>query len=171
MRYRQELTALLIFSVASLMFAFPVFKNINHLGIHDWDQHLMYNAVPKQTILEFKQFPLWNPYYCGGNVMLANPQSSFLNPMFIFVLIFGEKIGLKLLILIYLIIGLFGMFLLARELKISLFSSYLAAFLFMLSGLYAMHLSVGHTVWMQLALIPYVFLFYLMSLEKIRYVF
>jgi len=33
--------------------------------------------------------------------MLANPQSSFLNPSFIFVLIFGEVIGLKLLILIY----------------------------------------------------------------------
>ena len=63
--------------------------------------------------LEFKQFPLWNPYYCGGNAMLANPQSSFLNPLFIFVLTFGEIIGLKLLIFIYLIIGLFGMFLLA----------------------------------------------------------
>lgn len=131
----------------------------------------MYNAVPKQSILEFKQFPLWNPYYCGGNAALANPQSSFLNPLFVFVLIFGGVIGLKLLIFIYLIIGLFGMFLLARFLKVSLVSSYLSAFLFMLSGLYAMHLSVGHTVWMQIAFIPYVFLSYLKSLKEIRYVF
>jgi len=171
MRHKQKLIALIIFIIISLIFTFPIFQNIKNWGIHDWDQHLMYNAVPKNTILEFKQFPLWNPYYCGGNALLANPQSSFLNPLFIFILIFGEVLGLKLLIFIYLIIGLFGMFLLARYIKISLISSYLSAILFMLSGLYAMHLSVGHTVWMQMALIPYVFLFYLKSIKKIEYIF
>ena len=168
MKHKQEIIALLIFFAVSLAFAYPVLQKIGNWGIHDWDQHLMYNAVPKNTILEFKQFPLWNPYYCGGNVMLANPQSGFLNPLFIFVLLFGEVIGLKLLIIIYLIIGLLGMFLLARHLKISLISSYLTAFLFMLSGLYAMRVSIGHTVWMQVALMPYVFLFYLKSLENTR---
>lgn len=171
MKHKKEFVALLIFFVISLMFVYPVFRNINNLGIHDWDQYLLYNGVPRWTILEFKQLPLWNPYYCGGNALLANPQSSFLNPLFIFVLIFGEVIGLKISIFIYLIIGLFGMFLLARYLKISLISSYLSAFLFMLSGSYAMHLSVGHTTWMQLALIPYVFLFYLKGLKEIKYIF
>ena len=170
-KYKQETIALLIFFAASLAFAYPVLQKIGNWGIHDWDQHFMYNAVPKNTILEFKQFPLWSPYYCGGNVMLANPQSSFLNPLFIFVLILGEVTGLKLLILAYLAIGLFGMFLLARHMKISSISSYLSAILFMLSGLYAMRVSIGHTVWMQMALIPYVFLFYLKSLENRRYVF
>src|SRR3989338_9617391 len=113
MRCKQELAALIIFLIISVAFAYPVFKNIKNWGIHDWDQHLMLNAVPKETILEFGQFPLWSPYYCGGNAMLANPQSSFLNPLFIFVLIFGEIIGLKLLIFVYLIVGLLGMFLLA----------------------------------------------------------
>src|SRR3989338_889533 len=109
MKYKQELIALLLFSLISLAFVYPVFQNIKNWGIHDWDQHFMYNAVPRATILEFKQFPLWNPYYCGGNAMLANPQSSFLNPLYIFVLVFGEVIGLKILIPIYLIIGLLGM--------------------------------------------------------------
>lgn len=171
MKHKQEIIALLIFFAVSLAFAYPILQKIGNWGIHDWDQHFMYNAVPKNTILEFKQFPLWSPYYCGGNVMLANPQSSFLNPLFIFVLLFGEVIGLKLLIIIYLIIGLFGMFLLSRHLKISLISSYLTAFIFMLSGLYVMRMSVGHTVWMQIALMPYVFLFYLKSLENTKYVF
>lgn len=163
--------ALLIFFMISLAFAYPAFHKINNWGIHDWDQHFMLNAMPRETILEFKQFPLWSPHYCGGNVMLANPQSGFLSPLYIFVLIFGEVIGLKLLIIIYLISGLVGMFLLARHMNISLISSYLTAFLFMLSGLYAMHVSVGHTVWMQIAFMPYVFLFYLKSLENTRYVF
>src|SRR3989338_7046369 len=161
MKYKEGLIALAIFFIISLVFVYPIFQNIGNWGIHDWDQHFMLNAMPKETILEFKQFPLWSPHYCGGNVMLANPQSSFLNPLFIFVLIFGEVTGLKLLILAYLAIGLFGMFLLARHMKISPISSYLSAILFMLSGLYAMRVSIGHTVWMQMALIPYVFLFYL----------
>lgn len=171
MKYKQEIIALLIFFAASLIFVSPIFQNIGNWGIHDWDQHFMLNAMPREAILEFKQFPLWSPYYCGGNVMLANPQSSFLNSLYIFVLIFGEVIGLKLLILIYLILGLFGMFLLAKHMKISLISSYLSAILFMLSGLYAMRMSVGHTVWMQMALMPYVFLFYLKSIENSKYVF
>ncbi|MBI2208362.1 hypothetical protein HYU50_02600 [Candidatus Woesearchaeota archaeon] len=171
MRYKQELAALIIFLIISIAFVYPVFQNIKNWGIHDWDQHLMLNAMPKETILEFGQFPLWSPYYCGGNVMLANPQSSFLSPLFVFVLIFGELTGLKLLIFIYLVTGLFGMFLLARHLKIPLIPSYLTAFLFMLSGLYAMHISVGHTVWMQMALIPYVFLFYLKSLNDAKFLF
>lgn len=171
MKYKQEIIALLIFFAVSSIFVYPIFQNIGNWGIHDWDQHFMLNAMPRETILEFKQFPLWSPYYCGGNVMLANPQSSFLSPLYLFVLIFEEVIGLKLLILIYLTLGLFGMFLLARHMKISLISSYLTSFLFMLSGLYAMHVSVGHTVWIQMALMPYVFLFYLKSLENTRYVF
>jgi len=171
MRYKQELIALFIFFIISLLFVLPIFQNIKNWGIHDWDQHLMYQGVPRKTILEFKQFPLWNPYYCGGSVMLGNPQSSFLNPLFIFVLIFGELVGLKIAILIFLLTGLFGMFLLSRYLKISLISSYLSAFLFMLSGIYAMRLSIGHTTWAQVALIPYIFLFYLKSIKQIKYVF
>ncbi len=90
MRYKEEIIALLIFFLAALAFVYPVFQNLGNWGIHDWDQHFMLNAMPRETILEFKQFPLWSPHYCGGNVMLANPQSSFLNPLYIFVLIFGE---------------------------------------------------------------------------------
>lgn len=170
MKFKQEIIALLIFFFVSLAFVYPVFQSIGSWGIHDWDQHFMYNAVPRTTILEFNQFPLWNPYYCGGNAMLANPQSSFLNPMYIFVMVFGEVTGLKILIPVYLMIGLFGMFLLARHLNISLISSYLSAFLFMLSGMYAVHLSVGHAIWVQMALMPFIFLFYLKSLSQIRYV-
>ena len=54
MKYKQETIALLIFFAVSLAFAYPVLQKIGNWGIHDWDQHLMYNAVPKNTILEFK---------------------------------------------------------------------------------------------------------------------
>jgi hypothetical protein len=171
MKRKEIIAALVIFAAISLIFAHPIFQNLKNWGIHDWDQHLMYNGVPRLALVEFKQAPLWNPYYCGGNVMLANPQSSFLSPLFVFIIIFGEVIGLKLLILAYLMFGLLGMYLLARHAGISTLSSYLSSFVFMLSGIYFMRLTVGHTVWLQIALVPYIFYFYLRSIKQTKYVF
>ena len=82
-----------------------------------------------------------------------------------FVLLFGPVIGLKVQIIAYLTIGLLGMFLLAQYMKLSKNSSYLAAFVYMLSSIYALHVAEGHASWLPLAFVPWVFLYYLKSLE------
>ncbi|MEK6868024.1 MAG: hypothetical protein AABX98_04325, partial [Nanoarchaeota archaeon] len=102
-------TAALIFLVITIIFTFPIYSKLTNLGIHDWDQHLLYEAVPRATILQYMQFPLWNPWQCAGNVMLANPQSSFFSIHFPLTLLFGEVMGTKLAIPLYLFIGLLGM--------------------------------------------------------------
>lgn len=63
----------LLFFVLSLVFVGPILKGMYMHGILDWDQHFFYHAVPRATLLEHHQFPLWNPYQCGGNILLANP--------------------------------------------------------------------------------------------------
>src|SRR3990167_557210 len=113
-KFNEYSLALTIFIILSLIILYPIFKNITYLGTGDWDQHFFYNAVPRKTILSFYQIPLWNPYYCGGNVLLAHPESVWLNPFFIFVLIFGEVIGLKIELFLHLILGMFGVFLLSK---------------------------------------------------------
>src|SRR3989338_10339454 len=108
MEISKNLTAILVFIIMSLILVFPIFKNFNNFGVGDWDQHFVYNAAPKITIEKFWQFPLWNPYYCGGNVLLAHPESPFLSPTYLFVLFFGVVAGLKIQILFHLILGMFG---------------------------------------------------------------
>jgi len=161
--------AVLVFILISVVYCLPVLRNMSFLGQMDWDQFTFWSAVPRETILKYHQFPLWNPYANGGNVLLAHPHSCFLSPLYITVLLFGPIIGLKLQIIIHLIFGLLGMFLLAQYMKLTKSASYLASFVFMLNSMYAVHLSDGHANWLLLAFFPWVFLCYLKSWENSEY--
>ena len=166
---RSALIPLVIFVCAASILCRAVFYKIGNWGIDDWDQHLFYHAVPRDTILRYHQFPLWNPYYCGGNVMLANPQARFLSPFFLLHLPFGTVIGIKLEIWLHVVIAMFGMFLLSKQMGLTRFSAYLPPLLFALSTPYAMHLTEGHTWFMAFAYMPYVVFFYLKSRERFLY--
>ncbi|MBI3036132.1 hypothetical protein HYY73_00010 [Candidatus Woesearchaeota archaeon] len=146
---------------AAFLFLQPIFNNIGSWGIYDWDQHMFYHESGRISLLTFGQFPLWTPYYCGGNVLLANPQSPYFSPFFAFVLLFGSVVGLKLEVLVYFAIGLLGMFLAARKLGCSPPASVLAAAAFMFSSWFAVRVVVGHTTFFPFALLPLAFLFYL----------
>jgi len=162
-----------IFSVMAfiaILFTYPIYQNFDQWGQFDWDQHLLYNAVPRKALLEFNEFPLWNPYYCGGNALLANPQSLFLNPLYVVVLLFGVVAGLKLNITLHLLVGLIGMFMLARHLKLSISGSYLASFVYMLSSWFALKMLAGHLTYFSAALIPLVVLFFLKSVVDKKYI-
>lgn len=162
--------SVIVFALAAFLFSRSMFEN-NHLaGQEDWDQFIMWNAVPHKTIMTYQQFPLWNPYVNGGNVMLAHPHSPFLSPFFIFVLIFGPVMGLKVQITVHLFIGLCGMFLLARHLGIKGVSAYLSAFIFMGCAMFPLHLTEGHTEWLSMAFVPWFFLYYLKCLDNPKHV-
>ena len=160
-----------IFFIASIIYAFPVLENISYWGTADWDLFTFWNAVPRDTILRFHQFPFWNPYVNGGNPMLAHPDSPFLSPLYIFVLLFGPLIGIKIQIFVHLFIGLTGMFYLSRNLNLSPKASYLTSFIFMFNSTYALHLSEGHAEWLAMAFVPWVFLFFIKSFEQFRIYF
>lgn len=75
---------------------------------------LSYYHLDRQSVLQYRQFPLWTPYLGGGYPLIANPLDGSLNPFFIPVLIFGEVIGLKINVFLAHIIGALGMYYLTR---------------------------------------------------------
>jgi len=161
------ITTILLFALISTLFLSPILKNIHHWGRHDWNSVQFYLAVPRQTIIKFHQFPLWNPYYCGGNPLLAHPAPAFLSPFFIFTLIFDVIPSIKLLILIHMIIGLYGIYILSKYLGLSTYSSYLASFVYTMNSCFTLAISEGHFR-ISYAWIPFVFLFYLKSKDDIK---
>ena len=166
-----NLMVLLLFVIMSSIFLFPIFNKIHYWGIEDWDQHFEFFAVAKKTIIDYQQFPLWNPYIGGGVPYLAHPVwSKFLSLTLIPVLFFGEVIGVKISILAHLLIGIFGMYLLSIYYKLKNPISLLPPFIFMLSGFYILHLTTGHSWVLMITFIPYVFLFYLKSFDNKRYI-
>jgi len=166
----QVIISILIFLLVSIIYAFPLFKNINNWGGMDWDQFTFWNAVPRETILKYHQFPLWNPYSSGGSAIFARPHSSFLSPFYIFVLIFGPIIGLKLQIIIHLLLGMFGVFLFCKYIGIKEYSAYLPPFIYMLSSFYSVHIAEGHVERFTMAFLPWFFLFYFKSLRNFKYI-
>jgi hypothetical protein len=156
--------------LVGMLFFYPILLKIGHTGMEDWDQHCFTDEVPRITVLEYGQFPLWNPYANGGRPMLANAQAIFLRPTFIFTLFFGCVAGLKIEITSLAIAGMIGMFLLSRYYNMTLFAGLLSASIFGLSSFFSLHTTVGHVIFFYYYLLPYVFLFFLKSFDKLKYI-
>ena len=156
-------------AVAATAFCVPIFASFGNWGTLDWDQHLLYNDAPRRSIVEYREVPLWNPYYCGGMVNLANPQSPFLSPTFVFVLLFGAVKGLKLQIWFHLLFGMVGTYFLARRFRVDRVSAWLPAFVYMLS-INPAPLAAGMTsLNLPVAFLPWAFLCFEKGFEKPRY--
>lgn len=161
-----------IFAIVSIIISLPILRNFGNWGRMDWDEVFFWHAVARETILKFHQFPLWNPYAQleGALVSIAYPNSPFLSPFFLMVLIFGPIYGTKLLIVLHFFIGLLGMFLLAKILDLDNACSYLVAFVYMLSSIFVLHIAEGHLEWLTMAFLPWLLLSFLRSPKKPIYI-
>src|SRR3989344_1624373 len=92
---------LFIFSIISILYILPIFFQINSIGIQNWDLWTFYNEAARKSIIEFHQLPLWNPYYCGGNILLSHPESQVFSPTFLLILLLGTIPGIKVAILLH----------------------------------------------------------------------
>lgn len=78
----------------------------------DMHQEFLNAAIFRQSILEYKRFPMWSPHIGGGYPLYAYPHDiSLLLPFTIPILVFGELIGVKFNILLIYLLGIGGMFL------------------------------------------------------------
>lgn len=155
----------------SLIFTAPILLTGNNLGIQDWDTNFAYFEVARKTILEFKQFPFWNPYICGGVPLFGHPDSNIPSLTFLFTLFFGTIIGVKISILFHYFIGLIGFYLLTKEVfnvsnKAALFSS----FIFVFSGVVSSTIGTGMICFMENFYNPFLILFFLKSLKNRKYI-
>ena len=123
-----------------------------------WDCRYFWFIVEADftTITQHHQFPLWNPYYCGGAPQLANPQAATLSPLTLLVLPFGMATGYRLGYTAALVAALFTMRAYARALGLSEVASAVAGAGFGVCGALAMHLGGGHWAWLGFAMFPFV---------------
>lgn len=127
---------------------------------YDWRLFETWLEAGRRTVLWYHQFPLWNPWTCGGQVYLANPQSLVATPTFPLVLLFGTALGCKLTLVAYYFCAFDGMHRLARSYELAPPSAILAAILFGTGGWLALHFAEGHCTFFGAALFPYAMYFY-----------
>jgi len=167
--FKKHLPILIAAAVIAVLFSMPLFAHLDYWGIQDWDAFLARSSVSRASLLQYGQFPLWNPYSMGGMPHLAQPETNILSLPFLCELIFGVLLGNRINIVLHLFIGLTGAYYLARHYRLSLPASALVAFVFMLSSMYTLPVTMGMVSAYAIGYMPWAFLFYLKAHDDIAH--
>ncbi|MBU0667340.1 MAG: hypothetical protein KKC26_08310, partial [Nanoarchaeota archaeon] len=160
---------LIIFVLLTSIFLYPIIKNAALGGKFTMQFYQFLEEAPRKTILQYHQIPLWNPYQCGGNVLLASPQSGFLFPLFVIIIIFNTIIGMKLLMFAHYLIGLVGMYLVGKHFKMKPLFAFFAACIYTFTGVHAIY--VDMTPKLAFFLLPILFFCFVKSIDNKKYLF
>lgn len=138
-------------------------------GGYDWRYFESAMESARRSVVWFGELPLYNRYMCGGEPQLANPQSIAGSPAFLLVVAFGTAVGERLMMLLFIGLGLTGTYRLARLLDLDLLRALVVSLAFGLSGWFAQHFAIGHVSFFGATLIPYAIFFYLRGKTDLRY--
>jgi hypothetical protein len=120
---------------------------------HSWEE------ADRISIVDFGQLPLWNPYFCGGMVAGAAPENGSFAPDFLLRLLFGVTHGRRLAVVLFLTLGMEGMYRLCRTTDSSAPASLAAALVFAtFNRLVTTYLGMGWINFFGFLLAPWVLL-------------
>lgn len=155
-----------LYGLIAAAFCRPLFSQPEALGISDWDQHLFYYAAVIKSVVEYGQPPWWNPWYCGGNVLWQNPQVALLSPTYPLTAVMSLALAMKVNILLHYWLGLIGMhLLLVRAVGLTFLPAVLFfALAYVGAGAPALHLAVGHSVFLPVFYLPWLMFFVLRAI-------
>ncbi len=160
----------LIFLALALIYTLPFFLKFSYWGIRDWDLFETIAAVPAGTILNYHQFPFWNPYLAGGNILFHHPEVAVLSPFLLLYLVFGAVIGLKLQVFICYFLGFWGSHKLFVKLGMSPFAALVSSVAYFGSVHFALHFAEGHMPFTHFCFLPWFVYFVLRSVDRFKYV-
>lgn len=147
----------LYFTVLALCAAWPYLRTAGAFNeFRDAQVLWLYEDQARRSVLDFFQFPLWNPDFCGGFPAMGTPQSRFAAPTFLLTLIFGTTRAEPLVLFGMVLLALFGTHRYARSHGASHFGATLGASVFGLMGVFACAPFLGWFGFLGFALLPWV---------------
>jgi hypothetical protein len=134
-----------VLGIGGFMFVEPLgIASQDEFRNNDWLNTRSFDLLTRRALLQDGEFPLRTHLLGGGFPVVAHPSDGSWAPTILPVLAFGDVIGVKINILIFLFLGSWGVWLLARErLGFGWGSSLFSAALFALSGWLPSMLLVG----------------------------
>ena len=124
----------------------------------------------RRALVDYGEWPSWNPYHCGGRPLYGDPQAPFPGPMFLLTFFWlPALVGLKLWVLAHLIFGALGARLLARDRGANAPEQLLAAALTCACGFLAEHLGGGHLSFTPFLFLPWILLAQRRALRDARW--
>lgn len=122
----------------------------------DFDYYSQLYEALRISILEYGQFPAWNPWMAGGIPLWQNPQFGLFSIQSVLAILFGTVIGIKLAYIAYALLGFWGMYLLSRRVFNSeRLRAVLVSYIWVFSGFFAGH-NIAHFTFTSFFLLPWV---------------
>jgi hypothetical protein len=166
LKWLQILANYLELSIPVLIFCLPLVKNINNFSVNDWDQFFALYESLRKSVIEYHQFPWWNPWIAGGTPLFANAQVGVFSIQTILTFLFGTIPGIKISIVLYYLAGFWGMHTLVSFIQKSKTKSVLLSYLWVFSSFMTFHLHVGHYTFLTYLLAPWLIYFFLRKKES-----
>ncbi len=165
---KPNLWPIVIAAVLAVYYALPLLLRITWWGVRDWDLFTSIAAAPVGCIAYYGQFPFWNPWIGGGNILFHHPEVLVLSPFLILYLLFGAVIGLKLQVLICYFIGFWGSQRLGSRLGLSIGAAAVFAVAYFGSVHFALHFAEGHMPFTHFCFLPWFLYFILKARRDLR---
>ena len=165
------LVIIFILLIVSVFYS-PLLQKMN-LGFSsvDWYEKYCFEALFRNTILEYHQFPLRSPFFEGGYPTIGHPYDESFNPLSIIILLFGEVIGLKIIIFLIFMISALGMFYLTRHiLGYNLLGSFFSTITFILCSWGGCQITEGNYEKLYLYFLPWLLAFFIKSKQDRRFI-
>ncbi len=155
---RTEAIAVAVASVVfSLVFCYRLVLHLTFAGtVNDWDFVSASQWAAYWTVDQYHQFPLWNPFLCGGMPLLGDPQSHVLTPGFFLTMMLGPVVGLHLEVILYCAIGWAGGYVLGRVLGLRRISAVCTATAFAGSSWFFLRTSEGQFPFLAFVYLPWI---------------
>ena len=145
----------------------PLLLSGNKISAGDPDYYMALYEGFRRSVLEFHQFPWWDPWIAGGVPLFGNIQFGLISIPTPFVLLFGTVIGIKFSMLIYGIIGFFGARrLMGRYFKTPAVRTIALAYVFIFCGFFASRARMGHITFPLAVMTPWILYYYFYMNEK-----
>ncbi len=167
---KSNLVPAAVFLLLAVFYTLPFLLRLNNWGGRDWDLFTTIAAVPVGSIVHYGQFPFWNPWLAGGNILFHHPEAAVLSPFLILMLIFGAVVGLKLQVLVCYFLGLYGSFKMGTQMGMSRVAAGLMAVAYFGSVHFALHFAEGHMPFTHFCFLPW-FLYYVLRSGENRRTF
>ena len=148
---------LAVFSIVAAALVWTVLPDADRLNEFRDVHHLfMYERSAIDTIRQFHELPLWNPYYCGGFDAVGAPQTRFMSPTILLGLLFGAERAEILTVFFMSLLGMEGMYRWLRLRVDDAAAAMLVAPVFVLSGQFAVAYFRGWIQFFGFDLLPWI---------------
>lgn len=166
-RLKNKWVNLALLGVPVVLFCVPMLMSRGKIAPGDPDYYFQIYEAFRRSILEFGQFPSWNPWVAGGIPLFANIQFAMVSLQAPFVLLFGAVVGFKIAIVGYGLIGFYGFRKLFKDgLGAGTLKATLLAYIPIFSSFFVYRVNAGHFTFLMLAFVPWLIYYFLKRKNK-----